>query len=79
MLDSQRPRSGASDGQGCLRQVVAELQRRDAGSKCEEGLRQRLMVLAKRLARVQALRDEYGRVNFSEHVQGFLSETAVTV
>jgi len=79
MLDSQRPEGGLSDGQGCLRQVLAELQRRGAGSKCEEGLRQRLMVLARRLARVQALGDEYGRVSFSEHVQGLLNETALTV
>ena len=79
MLDSQRPECDPSDGQGCLRQVVAELQRRDAGSKCEEGLRQRLMVLARRLARVQALGDEYGRVSFSEHVRGVLNDAVVTV
>lgn len=79
MLGSQRPTCGPSDGQGCHRQVLAELQRRDVGSKCEEGLRQRLMVLAKRLARVRALGIEYGRVGFSENVQDLLSEMAVTV
>ncbi|HET6427018.1 MAG TPA: hypothetical protein VFJ30_01315 [Phycisphaerae bacterium] len=79
MLDSRRPQGGSSDGQGCLRQVFAELQCRGAGSKCEEGLRQRLIVLARRLARVQALGDEYGRVSFSEHVQVLLNGTAVTV
>ena len=79
MLDSQRPKSGPSDGQGCHRQVFAELQRRGVESKCEEGLRQRLMVLAKRLARVRALGNEYGRVGFSENVQALLNETAVTV
>ena len=44
----------------------------------DEQHRQRLMVLARRLARVRALGDEYNRVGFSNHAMDtLLSETAV--
>ena len=78
MLVSQRPVSGSSERHGCHRQVLAELQR-GATSDCEEGLRQRLMVLAERLARVQALGNEFARVAFSGHVRSILGETASAV
>lgn len=76
MLVSQRPVGGSSERHGCHRSVLAELQRRGAASDCEEGLRQRLLVLAECLARVQALGNEYARVCFSEHVQAVLDKVA---
>lgn len=80
MLVSQRCVSGSGDGQGCLRAALAELQRGQAASKdCEDGLRQRLLVLAQRLSRVQALGNEFARVTFSEHVEAALAERAPAV
>jgi len=80
MLVSQRPVSRTGGGHGGLRPVLAELQRLGAGSsQCKGRLRQRLVVLAERLARVQALGDEYARVGFSEHVESVLAERASEV
>lgn len=54
--------------QGCSRTEVAELRRRLADpSTMDSWHRQRLVKLAKRLARVRALGDEYLRVSLSEH------------
>ena len=74
MLVSQRPMSEPSVRQGCLREVLADLQRRGATPDGEKGLRQRLLALAERLARVRALGDEYARVGFSDDVQKILGE-----
>jgi len=73
MLVSQRRKSGSSGRHGRLREVLAELQRSGAApSSTKDGFRQRLLVLSRRLARVQSLGDEYARVELSEHVQRIL-------
>ena len=55
----------------------AELRRWMAESpSMEEGYRQRLVVLARRLARIRALGDEYLRVNFSENAIVTLMDVA---
>jgi len=78
MLVSQRTQSSPSARQGSLRTVLAELQRRNvAPSRIEDGLRQRLLVLKRRLARVQSLGSEYARVSFSGHAQRILDDDAV--
>lgn len=80
MLVTERPVSGACGGQGCLRPVLAELQRQGAGpSACDDGFRQRLLVLAQRLARVQTLGNEYARVGFSSHVEAALQARTAAV
>lgn len=80
MLVPQRSLSGGGDGQGCLRATLAELQQPSSASQvCEGGLRQRLLVLAQRLERVQALGNECSRVAFSEHAQAVLAERAHVV
>ncbi len=80
MLVSQRPQSGSGERHGSLRAVLAELQRRSAApSSIEDGLRQRLLVLSRRLARVQSLGNEYARVSLSRQVQGILDEQASAV
>jgi len=80
MLVSQRRQSGSRHRHGSLRAVLAELQRQSvAPSRIEDGLRQRLLVLSRRLARVQSLGDECARVSFSGHVQRILDETTLSV
>jgi hypothetical protein len=77
MLVSQRRVSGSGAGHGSLRTVLAELERQAATpSRISDGLRQRLLVLSQRLARVQSLGNECARVALSEHVQGILGEPA---
>jgi len=79
MLVSQRRKGGSNAGHGRLRDALAELQKPDAASKDCDELRQRLLVLAQRLERVQALGNEYARVAFSEDVEAILAEHAPTV
>jgi len=80
MLATQRPVSGSSGGQGSLRAILAELEHQSrAPSSSEDGLRQRLLVLARRLGRVQALGDEYAGISLSEHVRVILRGRAGTV
>jgi hypothetical protein len=76
MLVSQQPVCRTPPRQGCLRAALAELQRRGADpSPCEDGLRQRLLILARRLARVQALGNEYARVDLSQQAKTALGGT----
>ncbi len=64
-------------GHGCPPMDFAELRRRMAESpSIEEGYRQRLVVLARRLARIRALGDEYLRVDFSENAIATLMDEA---
>lgn len=80
MLVSQRQVSGSCVEHGCFGAALTELQRsRAAPSDCKDGLRQHLLVLAQRLARVRALGNEYARVVFSEHVEATLAENAPVV
>ena len=80
MLVSQRPVSGPGERHGCFRTAFAELQRQGAAPlDFKDGLRQRLLVLSQRLARVRSLGNEYARVSFSEHVETILSGRAPAV
>jgi len=67
MLIPQKAPSEAGRPNGIGRLSLAELRRRLADpATTGGGTRQRLVELARRLARIQALGDEYGRVGFSE-------------
>ena len=80
MLVSQRQVSGSCMEHGCFSATLAELQRSGAApSNNKDGLRQRLLVLAERLAQVQSLGGEYARVAFSEHAEAVLAEDAMVV
>jgi len=80
MLVSQRPQRGSGARQGSLGAVLAELERQSAApSSIDDGLRQRLLVLSRRLARVQSLGNEYARVSLSGQVQRILDEQPSTV
>ena len=75
MLISQEVRSQASPAQGSVRGGLAELRRQLAEpSALSDGNRQRLLELARRLARVQGLGDEYVRVCFSDSATDALAE-----
>ena len=68
-LISQNVASEADGGHGCRTTSLAEL-RNQLGrpSSLTDGHRQRLLGLVQKLARVQALGDEYSRVDFSHYV-----------
>jgi hypothetical protein len=64
-------------GQGGPRVSLAELRDQlTSPSRIPDGIRQRLLELAGRLARVQALGDEYARVSLSEDAAWALSGAA---
>ena len=68
MLISQRGGGEWVRGNGCVRANLAELRRQLAEpSRMSDGSRQRLLELARRLARVQAMGDEYVRVGLSDY------------
>ena len=48
-------------------------------SRCGDGNRQRLLDLAQRVARIQALGGEYSRVSLSEHALAATSRDAAAV
>ena len=77
MFTSQQHLSDLPRRQGCPSADLAEL-RHDLArpSQVNDGHRQRLLDLAQRVARVQALGGEYRRVSLSEHVQAALTQTA---
>lgn len=67
MLIPQQAVSQAQHRHGRLRMSLAELRSQLAvPSSLGEGHRQRLLELAQRVARVQALGDEYARVGMSD-------------
>lgn len=69
MLIPQRTSGECSARQGSCAEVLAELQANQVAPQIPRGIyRQRLLGLAERLARVQALKGEYARVDFSPHV-----------
>ncbi|MGC9454359.1 MAG: hypothetical protein ACP5HU_05795 [Phycisphaerae bacterium] len=77
MLTSQAARSGSRNRQGRRSVHLAELRGRIVhSSRLRDGDRQRLVDLARRLARVQALGGEYGRVGFSDEAQAALNAQA---
>ncbi len=60
--------------QGCHAEVLAELQRNPAATVPKGTSQQRLLDLAERLARVQALGDGYARVTFSGEAAGLVRQ-----
>lgn len=65
--------SGTAGEKGISHTDFAELRRRmENPASCDEGFRQRLEVLAKRLTAVQALGDEFRRVDLSETARKLL-------
>lgn len=75
MLISQEVQSHAYPAQGSVRGSLAELRRQLAEpSALSDGNRQRLLELARRLARVRSLGDEYVRVCFSDSAKDALAE-----
>jgi len=73
MLISQEVRSRTVQPHGCGGGVMAELRSQLAEpSALSDGNRPRLLELARRLARVRSLGDEYGRVELSEHSRAAL-------
>ena len=77
MLTSQAARSGSRHRHGSRPVSLAELRRRIAHpSQLRDGDRQRLVDLASRLARVQLLGGEYGRVGFSDEATAALNARA---
>lgn len=67
MLIPQHPQRDSRVGQGSPRVSFAELRKELASpSRISDGVRQRLLELAQRVAHVQELGDEYARVGLSE-------------
>ena len=80
MLISQNAEGKASGRQGCHTVSFAELRKRLAGpSGINDVYRQRLLDLAKVVTRVQALGDEYARIELSEHATTAVGEPANAV
>ena len=78
MLIFQRVPGGPAGPDGHGRAGLAELRRQLADpSTLSDGNRQRLLELARRLARVQALGGEYVRVGLSDEATAALTEPAV--
>jgi hypothetical protein len=70
MLIPQNAQCEANQRQGCRENALAGLRRNLANpSALSDGHRQRLLELSRRLARVQALGDEYSRVVLSDAAQ----------
>jgi hypothetical protein len=79
MLVSQEPENGLPRRQGRRRATLAELRHRLANpSSLGDGHRQRLRELTDRLARVQAMGNEYARLEPSEFVRAATDCGAMT-
>ncbi len=73
MLISHQVQSRRRGRHGSGPASLAELRRQlTKPSELDDGLRQRLLDLARRLARVRALGNEYARVDLSEHAAAAL-------
>ena len=80
MLISQQAQGGSGGPKGICPASLSELrQRLREPSAISDGHRQRLLELARRLDRVQALGDEYCRVQLSPHVAQALQVEPVCV
>ncbi len=77
MLISRQVVSEADDRQGSRISFVELRGQLAAPSANCDGHRRRLLDLARRLARVQTLGDEYRRVCFSPHVEAAMDNAAV--
>lgn len=75
MLIPQQAQCDSGGVQGRRRTSFAELRSEVASpSRISDGVRQRLLELAARLARVQGLGDEYSRVDFSRQAAAALRD-----
>ena len=80
MLIPQKVRRSAVGGNGLPANGLAELRSQLAkGSSLDDVQRQRLLELTQRLARVQALGDEYAGISFSPMVTDVLDPSVATV
>lgn len=80
MLIPQQAQCETQRRQGRPRVSFVELRRQLANpSEASDGTRQRLLDLTRRLARVQALGDEYTRVSLSDQAAAFLTQEAAAV
>ena len=80
MFISRSAQSKLTRQQGSESVSLAELRRRlSSPSNLQDGHRQRLLDLARRLARVQAQGDEYARLELSEFVTSAMDRNAVAV
>ncbi|HUU59416.1 MAG TPA: hypothetical protein VMZ50_07735 [Phycisphaerae bacterium] len=78
MLIPQSTWCETGGGQGGPRIGLAELRRELATpSNVSDGVRQRLLGLARRLARVQSLGDEYAGLALSEHAAAVLRDSVI--
>lgn len=78
MLLSSMPVVSGVSGQGSLRDVLSQLRQCQGPADVSDGLRQRLLKMAEKLARVRELGGEYARVELSEEVQALLAAQAGT-
>lgn len=77
MFTSQQDLGDVRRPQGCGSAGIAELRRGLATpSRMTDGDRQRLLDLARRVARVQSLGGGYSRVSLSEHAQAAIGRRA---
>ncbi len=80
MDTSHSAQSGMTRRQGSRRVSLAELRSQlERPSKIQDGHQQRLLELAQRLTRVQALGNDYARLELSEHVTHAMDRVVVTV
>jgi len=80
MLVPQTARRGTGDGHGTSGIGFAELRRTLAsGVSLDDAHRQRLLELAQRLTRVQALGDEYAGISLSPMAAGVVDQVTATV
>jgi len=80
MLIPQKVRCSVVGRSGAPASGIAELRSHLAkGSSLDDGSRQRLLELAQRLARVQALGDEYAGISFSPMVTDVLDPSVAAV
>lgn len=80
MLIPQQARRDSGDEQGCSRVSLAELRAELANpSRISDGVRQRLLELAGRLAEVRGLGDEHARVDLSEYAASALRSSIEAV
>ena len=78
MLIPQTARSETRGGHGRTPNNLADVRRELASpSNVSSGVRQRLLGLAQRLARVQALGDGYARVGFSPEARAAMEQNTL--
>ena len=80
MLISQEAKRERTGGQGCRQTDFVEVrQRLERPSELDDGHRQRLLDMATRVARVQALGGAYRRVSLSAHAMAAIDHNAALI